>query len=71
MFENFEVKPLFEGQVHERHQFSLYIQGNEYQGIFHDGDIHWFNPHPQNALEENHLQAVESKVHNLMTEHLE
>ncbi|MBT2667937.1 DUF5342 family protein [Bacillus sp. ISL-4] len=71
MFEDFEVKPLFEGQIHERQQFSLNIQGDNYQGIFHDGEIHWYNPHPKNNLEEDHLEAVESKVHDLMSNHLQ
>ena len=35
MFQDFEVKTLFEGQVHERHQFTLNIEGHNYQGIFH------------------------------------
>ncbi|MFE0504310.1 DUF5342 family protein [Peribacillus butanolivorans] len=71
MFEDFEVKPMFEDQVHERQRFSLNIQGDNYQGIFHDGEIHWFNPHPKNNLEEDHLGAVESKVHELMSNHLQ
>ncbi|MFK2825382.1 DUF5342 family protein [Bacillus sp. B190/17] len=70
-FEDFEVKPLFEDQVHERHQFTLNIQGNQYQGLFHEKEINWFHPHPERSLEEDHLKAVESKVHNLMSDHLE
>jgi hypothetical protein len=70
VFEDFEVKPMFEDQIHERQQFSLTIQGGGYQGIFHDGEIHWFNPHPKNDLEEDHLEAVESKVHDLMSNYL-
>ncbi|QGS69060.1 hypothetical protein CV093_13685 [Oceanobacillus sp. 143] len=38
MFENFEVKPLFEDQVHERHQFEL-----NFQGIFIKGISRWRN----------------------------
>ncbi|WP_244864602.1 MULTISPECIES: DUF5342 family protein [Paenibacillus] len=71
LFENFDViKPLFEDQVHERHQFSLNYQGNEYKGLYHNGEISWFNPHPQNDLAEEHLDDVESEVHERMQDHL-
>lgn len=66
MFENFEVKPLFEDQVHERHQFQLNIEGDSYQGIFHEGEIKWFHPKPHDKLDEDHLQQVEKKVHDVM-----
>ncbi|RDW19369.1 DUF5342 family protein [Oceanobacillus chungangensis] len=71
MFENFEIKPLFEDQVHERHQFELNFQGDTYQGVFHDGEINWFHPQPHKELEEEELQAVETEVHKLMGNHLE
>ncbi|MBU8880705.1 DUF5342 family protein [Bacillus sp. FJAT-29790] len=71
MFDNFEVKPLFEDQFHERHQFTLNVQGNEFQGLFHEGEIHWFHPHPKRQLEEGHLEDVESRVHDLLSDHLE
>lgn len=71
MFEDFEVKPMFEEQIHERQQFTLNIQGEHYQGIFHDGEIHWFHPHPKNTLEDDHLQAVEAKVQKLLSNHLQ
>lgn len=69
MFENFEINHLFEGQVHERPHFSLTIQGNEYRGMVNDEQIHWFNPHPKQKLEEDHLSAIESKVYDLMSKH--
>jgi hypothetical protein len=68
VFENFEVKRMFEDQIHERHQFTLNIQGDNYQGVFHDGEITWFHPHPEKKLEDDHLEAVESKVYELMTD---
>lgn len=71
MFAKFEVKPLFEGQVHERHQFKLKIHGYHYQGLFHDEEIQWFNPHPKNKLKKDHLVDIESKVCDLMTNHLQ
>jgi hypothetical protein len=66
MFENFEVNKLFEGQAHERHQFSLHIQGDEYKGLIRDGKIHWYNPHPKQKIAEKDLHAVESQVFNRM-----
>lgn len=70
MFQNFEVKPMFEDQIHERHQFTLSIEGNDYRGIFHEGNIHWFHPHPANQFEEGHLDAIEAKVSDMMQNHV-
>jgi hypothetical protein len=43
----------------------------QYKGIFHNGEIQWFNPHPKNKLGENKLQDVESRVYDLMSDHTE
>ena len=49
MLQNIEViTPLFEGQVNERFQFKLNIEGNDYRGIFHDKKVQWFHPKPHN-----------------------
>ncbi|MFK4998402.1 DUF5342 family protein [Bacillus sp. N9] len=69
--ENFEVKPLFKNQIHERQQFSLDIEGHTYQGIYHDEEIQWFHPHPKNVLEDKVLENMESIVSDLMTNKLE
>ena len=71
MFENFEVSNLWEGHVYERTQFSLSIGDNQYKGMFHGDKIHWYNPHPTQTLEEEHVNAIESKVFDLMSDHLE
>jgi hypothetical protein len=71
MFENFEVSNLWEGHVHERTQFSLSIGDNQYKGMFHGDKIHWYNPHPTQTLEEEHVSAIESKVFDLMSDHPE
>lgn len=71
MIDDFEVDHLFEGQVHERPQFSLNVEGHEFKGMVHDGEIRWYHPHPQQKLEDEHLDAIESKVHDLMSDHLE
>ncbi|WP_191991974.1 DUF5342 family protein [Bacillus aerolatus] len=68
---HFEVKKLFENQIHERHQFSMNIEGNDYRGIYRDGEINWFNPMPIQTLKEIHFEAIESKVHELMEEYFE
>lgn len=70
MGKNFKVKTLFEGQFHERYQFSLDMKGNNYGGIFNDGEIQWFHPQPNMKLEDNHVEELESKVHSLITTHL-
>ncbi|MBS4179093.1 hypothetical protein [Lederbergia citrea] len=63
MLENFEIKKaLFKDQIHERYLFSLNFKGDDYEGIYNEGYITWFNPHPRNALKEKHLNKIESKV---------
>ena len=68
LFNNFDIeKKMFEGQFHERYQFSLNYKGNNYKGIYHNGDITWFQPHPLNDLEEEPLNNnIEEKVHERM-----
>ncbi|KAB2331153.1 hypothetical protein F7731_18930 [Cytobacillus depressus] len=67
MVKNFNVnKKLFKGQFHERHTFSVNFQGNEYQGIYHNGKISWFNPQPINHIKEKYLAIMESIVHKKM-----
>lgn len=67
MFRNFEIeKKMFEGQFHERYQFSLNYNGHDYKGIYHNGDIAWFQPQPLNGLEAEHLTYMEEEVHKRM-----
>jgi hypothetical protein len=64
---NFKIiKELFKNQIHERYLFSLNCRGNNYQGIYHDGNISWFNTHPLTELKEMHLKLLESKVNDRM-----
>ncbi|MCS7460857.1 YheE family protein [Paenibacillus doosanensis] len=70
MFEEFEVKPLFEDQIHERYQFSLNHEGNDYNGVYHQGEISWFHPLPQNTLHDELLEEMEAQVHQKMQDHL-
>lgn len=67
MINNLQItKALFQDQIHERFSFSVNYQGNDYQGIYHAGDISWFNPHPLNKLQKNRLEKVESEVDDKM-----
>ncbi|WHX50920.1 hypothetical protein QNH46_09885 [Paenibacillus woosongensis] len=62
--QNFEkIKPLFEDTPHERKQFSLQMQGNEYKGFVHKGEVHWFHPQPHQKFEDEVLEVLESKIH--------
>ena len=71
MFEDFEVNHLFEGTAHKRQHFSLSVEGNEYKGMIEDNKIHWYNPHPKQTLEQEHVSAIESKVFNMLNDQLE
>lgn len=67
MLQNFEViKPLCEGQVNERFQFKINIEGNDYRGIFYDREVQWFHPQPHSKIGKVDLNYVEANVHNLM-----
>lgn len=70
MFEQFEVKPMFEDQIHERYQFSLNLEGNDYKGMYHQGEISWFHPLPHNTVQDELLEQVEAQVHQKMQDHL-
>ncbi|WP_339227668.1 HicA family toxin-antitoxin system [Oceanobacillus sp. FSL K6-2867] len=69
LVDNFEVEQIFEDRTYERHQFKLKVDGNNYVGNFHDGEIQWLHPHPQQDLGEIYLKAVEKEVHRLLDEH--
>lgn len=74
MIENFQVQvdePLFEDQANEIQQFTFAYQGEEYHGLFDDGDIKWFQPKPEESLEEMQLKDVETKVRGLMVKYLQ
>lgn len=71
MLQKFEViKPLCEGQINERLQFKINIEGNDYRGIFNDREIQWFHPQPYNRIDKDELNFVEANVHNLIINHL-
>ncbi|MBA9028382.1 hypothetical protein HNP81_003702, partial [Peribacillus huizhouensis] len=49
---------------------TLTFEGDNYQGIFHDEEIQWFHPQPQNNLEGDDLLDLESKVYDLITNYV-
>ncbi|MGE7022472.1 hypothetical protein [Solibacillus cecembensis] len=63
-----EIKPAFEDRIHERHHFSLQVQGESYNGFVHEGEIQWFHPQPQQKLEDELVQAIESEIHEKVAE---
>lgn len=69
MVDEFEVKKLYEDRVYERHQFSFLLDGKEYKGDFHEGEIHWLHPHPQQDLDSNEMEWMEEEVLRLLGEH--
>lgn len=65
------LKPVFEDTVHERQQFSLQVQGEEYKGFVHKGDIQWFHPQPQQKLEDDLVQVLESEIQEKVAQHVQ
>lgn len=70
MIEDFKVKPMFEDQHHERHKFTVTAKGMHFVGILHKGEIKWFHPHPHHHFEEEDVQAIETRVHELFKDGL-
>ena len=64
-----EVKPAFEDSVHERYQFTLQVEGEEYKGFVHESQIQWFHPQLGQKLEEEHIQAIETEIHEKIAAH--
>ena len=58
-----EMKQVFEGRPHERRQFILKVQGDEFKGFVHEGEIQWFHPHPKQKLKDEHVEAIETEIH--------
>ena len=71
MVQDFNVKSLFDDQIHERPHFTLTYDENTFQGIFHEGEIHWLHPKPNTKLEESDIQDLEDKVYKLLTSHVD
>jgi hypothetical protein len=71
MLSKFQItKALFQNQIHERFSFLVNYRGNDYQGLYHEGIINWFNPQPLNKLDVKQLQQIESNVTDKMHQFL-
>lgn len=68
LVEDFEVNIVYEDRTYERHQFSLSIKGKEYKGDFHEDDIQWHHPHPQQDFGMKQLEKIETEVRQLIDE---
>lgn len=66
--QDFELKPVFEDRMYERQQFTLQIQGEEYKGFVHEGEIQWFHPQPHQKLDDSYVQVIESEIHEKVAE---
>jgi len=69
LVEKFEIERIFEGRTYERHEFKCKMDGNEYRGYFHEGEIQWLNPHPKEDVADSELKGVEVEVHALFGGH--
>lgn len=57
-----EIEQVFEGKPHERQQFILKVDGDEFKGFVHNGEIQWFHPHPKQTLKDEHVEAIETEI---------
>ena len=64
-----KIKPVFEETAHKRQQFSLQVQGEEYKGFVHKGEIQWFHPQPRQKLEDDLVQVMESEIQEKAAQH--
>lgn len=59
---DFEMKQVFEDRPHERHQIILNVEGHEFKGLVHEGEVNWFHPHPSQKLTDEHIEAIETEI---------
>ena len=64
------VKAYIQKQIHERFAYSIYYEGNVYQGLYDNAFMNWLNPNPLSKDEIKQIQkvksAINSKLHNLI-----
>ncbi|WP_239615532.1 DUF5342 family protein [Cohnella mopanensis] len=65
MFEKFEVRPSLDETVNSHWHFTAHKDGIDYTGHYDGGEIHWFQPKP----EDHHIEQMEQRVHTLMEEY--
>ena len=61
--QDIEITQAFEDRPHERRQVTFKVDGDEYRGFVHNGDIQWFHPQPKHKLNEKHIEAIEAEIH--------
>ena len=61
--DDLEMTQVFEDRPHERRQVTLKVQEHEFKGFVHEGEIHWFHPHPKQKLKDEHVEAIETEIH--------
>ncbi|MEH7180987.1 hypothetical protein [Neobacillus vireti] len=61
--DDIEMTQAFEDRLHERRQVTLKVQGHEFKGFVHEGEIQWFHPQPKQKLNEEHVEAIETEIH--------
>ncbi|MEH7342291.1 hypothetical protein V7122_00145 [Bacillus sp. JJ1532] len=66
--EDLELMPAFEDRMHERQAFTLQVHGEEFKGFVHQGEIQWFHPQPMHKLGDDHIEAIESEIHEKVAE---
>ncbi|ASN06945.1 HicA family toxin-antitoxin system [Virgibacillus necropolis] len=70
LVDDFEVETVYEDRTYARYRFVLLVDGVEYKGDFHEGEIQWLHPHPKQTLNEGNLKWIEAEVHELIGEHV-
>ncbi|MEK3889435.1 HicA family toxin-antitoxin system [Bacillus sp. FSL K6-3431] len=69
--DDLEIKPMFDDKNHEGHIFKLTIQGKEYTGVFHEGQIQWLHPTPRRKFKGNRVEKIEEKIHEKIQKKME
>lgn len=64
--EEFDVEPLFEDRIHQRHAFTFKVQGNKFKGHYHEDQLQWLHPHPKQKIDDRKLAFIEATIHALM-----
>jgi hypothetical protein len=61
--QDFEIIQAFQDRPHVRRQVILKVLGEEFKGFVHEGEIRWFHPHPKQKLKEEHVEMIETEIH--------
>ena len=61
--QDIEMTQAFQDRLHERRQVILKVMGEEFKGLVHEGEIRWFHPHPKQILKDEHVEAIETEIH--------